>query len=308
MIKDTILRPNMRPLAALLTFFIGLTAFYLKSSSLSPVQNINEAKPVPISSSSVTSVTDAKNSGPSQAEDVPEKIKDLEFTAVKVKEENTMSLFKIDIEYPQIRNPSTSKQRRFNKYVKSIVARDVQSFKAFCFKNRTYPSGKRRDMEYFLGGNYEVLYADKNLVSIKITEESFTGYLNSDWYLVNINYDLRNGRLLNLSDLFAPRTNYIKAVSELCIKELKKRDLSCSGRSDFVENNEGALVTMRKGAAPKRENYQHWNITANGIKVTFGEYQIGPGCLGLIDVDVPYDLLRERVSNRSPLSGLMSLK
>ena len=297
-----------RLLVALLTFVIGITAFSFKSILLRPAQIINEAKPVLIISPPAVNITAANDSEQSKAGDEPQRIKDLAIAPVSLKEENVRSLFKIDVEYPQIKRPGTSQQRAFNKYVKGLLTNDIQSFKAFCSNNRKYANGKQRDMEYFLGAHYEVLYADKNLISIKITEESFTGYLNSDYYLVSINYDLKDGRLLNLSDLFIPKTNYLKAVSELCIKELEGRDLSCSGKSDFVKNSEVALAEMSEGASPKKENYQHWNITPNGIKVTFGEYQIGPGCLGLIDVEVPYNLLKERISSRSPLNAIVNLK
>jgi hypothetical protein len=209
-----------RLLVTLLTFVIGITAVSLKSILLSPARKINEAKPVLIISPPAINLYAADDSDQSKADDVPQIINDLEITPVNLKDENTRSLFKIDIEYPQIKRPVTSQQRKFNKYVKSLFTSHMQSFKAFCSKNRTYPNGKQRDMEYFLGAHYEVLYADKNLIGIKITEESFTGYLNSDYYLVSVNYDLKSGRLLELSDLFIPKTNYLKAVSDLCIREL----------------------------------------------------------------------------------------
>ena len=44
---------------------------------------------------------------------------------------------------------------------------------------------------------------------------------------------------------------------------------------------------------PEAQNYANWNLTAAGIEFTYGEYQIAPGCAGLISVVVPYERLRD---------------
>jgi uncharacterized protein DUF3298 len=65
-----------------------------------------------------------------------------------------------------------------------------------------------------------------------------------------------------------------------------KRGLNCGGGG--VSNEQW----MREGAKPKADNYAGWNLTRNGIQITFGEYQVGSGCLGLVSVVVPYDHFR----------------
>lgn len=188
--------------------------------------------------------------------------------------------------YPQIANPLTRNQRRFNKYVRNLVETNIKQFKAFCAKNSKYRDGTKRSMEYHFGLNYEVFFATAEIVSIKLTLESFTGYLNSDWFPMPINYDLRAGTPLGLAHVFKPRSKFLKVIADYSVEEFMKRGLNCGGGG--VSNEQW----MRAGTKPKSENYACWNAARSGLQITFGEYQVGPGCVGLVSVVVPYDHLR----------------
>ncbi|MFE8032987.1 RsiV family protein, partial [Thiohalocapsa marina] len=53
---------------------------------------------------------------------------------------------------------------------------------------------------------------------------------------------------------------------------------------------------LRQGTAPEPENYGVLLPLADGIKVLFGQYQIGPYAIGIFDVLVPYAALAEVLS------------
>src|SRR5688500_17222070 len=71
----------------------------------------------------------------------------IRFVAVEVTEKNVRYSYDLDISYPQIDNPRTTGERRFNFYVRQQMERHIKEFKVFCSKNRRYPNGKERDME-----------------------------------------------------------------------------------------------------------------------------------------------------------------
>jgi hypothetical protein len=131
-----------------------------------------------------------------------------------------------------------------------------------------------------------VFFATAEIVSIKLTLESFTGYLNSDWFPIPINYDLKTGKPLVLADIFKPKSKFLKVIADYCVREFMERGLNCGG------GGLGAEPWMREGTQPKTDNYASWNLTRHGLQLNFGEYQVGPGCLGLVSVVVPYDNLR----------------
>lgn len=211
---------------------------------------------------------------------------DVGVNTVDRNEVNTRFSYDLDIHYPQITNPRTGNQRRFNRYVRRLIETNVNAFRVYCAKNNKQRDGTRRRMEYHLGINYEVFFATTEVLSIKLTLESFTGYLNSDWVPIPINYDLKAGKPLVLRNIFKRRSNFLKVIAAYSVDEFMKRGLNCGGRGVTDEQ------WMREGAKPKADNYSGWNLARNGILITFGEYQVGAGCLGLVSVVVPYDHLR----------------
>lgn len=212
---------------------------------------------------------------------------DIKIVAVELKEKNARLGYELEVSYPQIDGPRTPRERKFNLYVRNLIERDVKDFKAFCRKNRNYPDGSGRRGDYHMGARYDVLYATPELLSIDLTMESFTGYVNSDWFPVPLNYDLKAGRpLKHLADLFEPKSKFLESIAAYCVDELMRRGLNCGS------GGVGDEQWLRRGAEPKAENYSAWNLTRDGVQITFGEYQVGPGCLGLVDVVVPYDYLR----------------
>jgi hypothetical protein len=213
---------------------------------------------------------------------------DIKIVSSELNVKNARLGYEVKITYPQIGNPRRPQERKFNSYVRRLIANDVKDFKEFCLKNRKYPNGGKRRIDYYLGAHFEILYATSELLSIKLTIESYTGYLNSDWFPLPLNYNLKDGRpIKNLSELFKPKSKYLESISNYCVSELVKRGLNCGGGG--IGNEEW----LRRGTEPKIENYRGWNLTKDGIQITFGEYQVGPGCLGLVSVVVPYNHLHE---------------
>ena len=49
---------------------------------------------------------------------------------------------------------------------------------------------------------------------------------------------------------------------------------------------------FERGTAPTEENYRNWSIVSEGLEITFGEYQVGPGCIGIIHIVIPFDSLK----------------
>jgi len=110
-------------------------------------------------------------------------------------------------------------------------------------------------------------------------------------YSITLNYDLGQGRELALGDLFLPDSNYLEVVANYCFTELRKQPYS---DSFFLD-----------GANPTLENYRNWNITPDGLMITFDTYQVAPGAAGPQIVIVPYDQLQAVVDPRGPLASII---
>ena len=99
------------------------------------------------------------------------------------------------------------------------------------------------------------------------------------------------GRELALSDLFKPNSNYLRAISDYCIRQLRNQV------SDYD--------TLRDGAAPTANNYNGWLITRRGLSITFDAYQVAPYVEGPKDVLVPYSAIKNYAATSGPLAGLV---
>ncbi|HYP54204.1 MAG TPA: RsiV family protein [Pyrinomonadaceae bacterium] len=100
---------------------------------------------------------------------------------------------------------------------------------------------------------------------------------------------------LTLADLFEPRAKFLQSIAAYCVGKFEREGLSC-GPDGFIDRE-----WLAKGPAPTKDNYASWALTREGLRVTFGEYQIGPGCLGLVKVVVPYEHLGRLLRRDGPL-------
>jgi hypothetical protein len=117
-----------------------------------------------------------------------------------------------------------------------------------------------------------------------------SGAAHPGHYSITVNYDLGQSKELALSDLFLPNSNYLETISSYCIAEL--------GKQPFFEG------PFAEGAQPTPENYHNWNITPDGLLITFDEYQVAPYAAGPQKVTVPYSALQTLINTQGPLGKL----
>lgn len=54
------------------------------------------------------------------------------------------------------------------------------------------------------------------------------------------------------------------------------------------EVGQGGMFDLAEAVSANEENFSNWSITTEGVKITFNEYQVGPGCIGIIDITIPF--------------------
>ena len=150
----------------------------------------------------------------------------------------------------------------------------------------TVNSGSTLDVKYTLLSQIGDLWSFKFDFSFYADGAAHPG-LNS----LTLNYDLGQGKELELTDLFLPNVTYLEAISKYCIAELSKQPFFDSSSSN--------------GAQPTPENYRNWNITPDGLVITFDEYQVAPYAAGPQQVVVPYSELQASINPQGPLSKVI---
>lgn len=203
-------------------------------------------------------------------------------------EENNKQKLTIGTAYPQLAGGDAARAETFNKAVSEFVTKQTAEFKkqhkadlAEMAKTDAADSANSERPGYSLDVSYHTPYADKNLISLLIWTYQYTGGAHGGSFSTTFNYDLQSGRMLKLADLFQPNSGYLKVISAYCVTSLTKQ-LGADADANW----------LKEGAAPKADNYDSWNITPDGLQITFDAYQVAAYALGPQEVIIPYSALK----------------
>lgn len=218
---------------------------------------------------------------------------DVELTAKQIKESNKKLMYEIAAQYPQFSGGSNPNFEKFNQLVRGVVTKEVTQFK----KDVQPEEGEERP-EGSMGSDisiaYEVALAQDDLISVQFDVGSyFQGAAHPNSYTEVINYDLKNGKQLNLGDLFKPGSKFLQAIATYAIADLKKQ--SKEKGSELPDD------VIQSGAGASAKNYRSWKITRKGLGINFDPYQVGPYAAGAHYVFVPYANLKDVINPEGPI-------
>ena len=261
-------------ISTILAFSAGLvTASSWNSETVEPVTvdvsqpcpPNNPTPPAPVQSYSVTPPREL-DFGQNGLRLVPELVK---------LESNSLG-YDIDVSYPQIINsPDTETNiRKVNQQIRDTATKLYQ-----------WPLSRAEQLRYLqpkalpntVNFTYQIGLATDSVLSIHYIGYSYSG---ADARQVQnsfaVNYDLTSGKVLKLSDLFKPGSEYMKLISRYSIDAL-----SINSRTI----NEAALQ-------PTAGNFDVWQITTQGISFTFPTCKVANCADGELTALIPYGELK----------------
>lgn len=201
-------------------------------------------------------------------------------------ETNQTPPFTINAQTPQLTGSDDPRVTAFNQRLSQLVKTEVDLWRKSFLEN-TFPTVTNGS---FLEVTYTLHSQVGDIWSFKFDFHFYSdGAAHPGSYSITLNYDLGQGRELALADLFLPNTDYLGAISNYCIAELSKQP--------FFEG------PFTEGAQPKPENYSRWNITPDGLLITFDDYQVAPHAAGPQQVMVPYSQLKSLINPDGPIAG-----
>lgn len=223
---------------------------------------------------------------------------EVEIVSKQVKESNKKLMYEIAVQYPQIEGGNNPNFEKFNQLVRGSAMKKVTGFK----KDVAPEAGEEPRPEGSMGSDlsisYTVALAQDDVISVQFDVGSYyMGAAHPNSYTEVINYDLKNGKQLKLSDLFKPGAKYLQPIAAYCIADLKKQRATEKGQA--LSDSE-----IDSGAAPVAKNYQSWTITRKGLGINFDAYQVGPYVAGPQFVMVPYANLKDVVNPEGPIAQL----
>ncbi|HSM69973.1 MAG TPA: DUF3298 domain-containing protein [Anaerolineales bacterium] len=203
-------------------------------------------------------------------------------------ETNQEPAFTITAQIPQLSGSDDPRVQAFNQKLDELVQKEIAVFRDE-FSNAP-PIDVSADS--FLEVTYTLVSQYNDIWSLKFFYNFYyNGAAHPGDFSQTLNYDLGEGRELSLEDLFMPGSNYLETISNFCITELRKQPYSDSFTTE--------------GADPRLENYRNWNITPDGLMITFDTYQVAPGAAGPQIILVPYEQLTEMIDPQGTLNTFL---
>ena len=202
-------------------------------------------------------------------------------------ETNQEPAFTITAQIPQLSGSDDPRVGAFNQILNEVVQNEIVVFRGEFMRGPFLEVSTNS----FLEVTYELVSQYDDIWSFKFFYSFYTnGAAHPGDFSHTVNYDLQAAKVLSLGDLFITGSNYLEAISNYCTSEL--------GKQPFFD---GAFTT---GSDPTLENYRNWNITPQGLMITFDTYQVAPGAAGPQIIVIPYGQITTLVDPEGPLAGV----
>lgn len=204
-------------------------------------------------------------------------------------EESQTPVYTINAQLPNLTGSDDPRVYTFVTLMHDIVMSEIGAFKSDVLQYASTPpisAGSSLDIQYSLVGQRGDFW------SIKFEIMGYAdGAAHPYHYSITVNYDLEKGKEIVLDEIFLPGSNYLQKISELCKAELAARNIGFEGFS--------------QGADPLPENYQRWNVSDQGLMITFDEYQVAAYAAGPQVVVIPFGELGGLVDYQSSLAPFL---
>jgi inhibitor of cysteine peptidase len=182
----------------------------------------------------------------------------------------------ISVQIPQLDSglPPES-MSRLNEVFRQVVFQQLQSFETVAFQTRlinSMPETIKSSLTFM--AEYEVFRVDSQIISLTQRVYQYTGGAHGRTIQTGHTIDRMSGRHLNLPDLFVTGANYAERMNRFVREEGRARQLPMW---DF------------KGIGAQSAFY----LSDTGVVLFFQQYEIAPYSAGIIQMQVPYELLTD---------------
>lgn len=222
----------------------------------------------------------------------------VEIVARQIKESNKKLKYKIDVQYPQLSGSGSPNYEKFNQTVRGLITKKVAAFKTeMAPDSDDPPPTELESLDSDLNVGYTIALAKDDLISVLLDVGSYSaGAAHPNSHSEVINFDLRNGKLLKLADLFQPGSKYLQSIAAYCIADLKKQGKQ-KGEESMLDDD-----WIQRGAEADAENYTSWTIGKKGLGIIFDPYQVSSYAAGPQHVIVPYSALKDLIKADAPIA------
>jgi hypothetical protein len=201
----------------------------------------------------------------------------VQVNVVSIADASSSQIYKVEGEYPQFASASSS----MNAAIADFITTNLSQFKTSSQENwqartDTVPTGTVDTLpaqSFSFSSSWEPQQINDHYISVIVRVDYYNGGANGTQLLKTFNYDVANGRMLSITDLFPGVTSSLQQISKLAIDQLTSSAQGTSGSNAPID-------MINTGAAPTAENYANFTFNNDTVTVYFPKYQAGPGYFG----------------------------
>jgi hypothetical protein len=220
--------------------------------------------------------------------DVAHLSESLSLTEKTISETGASPIYTLKALVPFLAGSEDPRVLTFNEEIASLVQLEIDDFKQSITNASNPPvaNGSSFDLQYSLSSPWGDILSIKFVIDIYFDGAAHPGQTSKTF-----NYDLEIGQQINLDQLFLPGTDYLQVLANYC-------------RADLGGRNIG-FDASQTGADPVPDNYRNWNISSDGLVITFDTYQVAAGAAGPQIVTIPYTDLQAIIDPNGPLTNFI---
>lgn len=191
----------------------------------------------------------------------------------------------VGVSYPQITANETvsAAAQAFNRQVLSLVQKAIKEFEPI-------------DGRGTFDGNYNVLAAYDDLISVELTIYYDGGGAHPNNYYLSLTYDLKAGKELQVEDLFQPDSDYKTAIANYLVTDIDQRAAAFEQRY----GTQPQTPTKREEPIISKDQLTEmsgWGLTPKGLVVYFDF----PHVIAAFDKNlVPYNVVKQYLKPNGP--------
>jgi Protein of unknown function (DUF3298)/Deacetylase PdaC len=206
------------------------------------------------------------------------KLGELVFETKKLSIGSDKDGYKIEAEYPVIKSGIPEKSKaKINSQIENYINTSINQSKTDFIElaKDLVELRSAATLTYF--GKFVVTNDFTKLPYINIQFD--TNYYSGGAHGINtvdtFVFDAHSGERLEFSQIF--NTDYLKLLSKLSLAELKVKDPKLEIYT-FAED----------GTAPIEANFKSFTLEPDGLRIIFGDYQVGPYVIGRPEIVIKY--------------------
>lgn len=186
-----------------------------------------------------------------------------------------------EFSWPQIDNPDPA-QRAFNK---AIYAATLESACCMGEQRKIATLDDAVDSTSYVYGFYTLFSANSRLIDVGIGNSFYSGGAHPNGGVTTFAWWLDAQRPLTVDDVFAAGTGWQEKLATLTLAKLMKDP----GPDALWKDTPYTKATdVNKAVAAGIVHPESWDLSSEGLTITFGQYAVGPYSSGMPSAKIPW--------------------